>query len=130
MVKMTETWTASTDMEVMCNAIASVDRGSAEQIAKRHQCDCDKCISTKSPVSCSQTTKVCGKTLIDYTVAWLHRVLYIRVWNQCVCIYTQFYLQSLVVEKHFCKSIYNSKELWLLIFCIQKEYECILRQYS
>ena len=54
---------------VMCNAIASVDRGSAEQIAKRHQCDCDKCISTKSPVSCSQTTKVCGKTLIDYTVA-------------------------------------------------------------
>ena len=73
----------------MCNAIASVDRGSAEQIAKRHQCPCDKCISTKSLVLCSQTTKVSGKMLIDYTVVWLHSVLfcvYTCLEYQCVCI--------------------------------------------
>ena len=73
----------------MCNAIASVDRGSAEQIAKRHQCDCDKCISTKSLVSCSQTIKVSGKTLIDNTVVLLPNVLfcvYTCLEYQCVCI--------------------------------------------
>ena len=75
--------------KVMCNAIASVDRGSAEQIAKRHQCHCDKCKSTKSLVSCSQTTKVSGKKMIDVTVVWLHNVLfcvYTCLEYQCVCI--------------------------------------------